>query len=133
MLTRDELLNQEIILARKAYFAVSNSQNVGANVILEVFLSGRLNPATELCVNLTDVDVPLKAFVAQVDHKNIDLDLRPMFDPDKSLKHLESFEFLASVAWNYLEKPLKSQYAALCGLKLHVGEGEVLSLGFKQF
>ena len=130
MLSREKLLNKEIILSRKAYFAIGYGESCGVNATLEVFIKGQLDPKTELCMNLIDVDKLLKSFLSQVDHKNIDLDLRKQMDPGNKYKNTEGPDFLVSMAWDFLQKKMNSKYCQLYRIKLYFGEDFQLSLGF---
>ena len=126
-------MNKEIILARKAYFSVGLNNNSGANLCLEVFLKGKLDPATELCVNLTDVDQALKNFIKDVDHKNIEKDLLPVWkkgceSSTEKYAGMDDLQALLTRAGEELKVSLRFDYAQLYELRLHVGQQENLSL-----
>lgn len=129
MLTREELRHQDIILARKSYFSVGLSETRGANICMELYIKGRLNPKTELCVNLIDVDQAVKLFLKNVDHKDVQKDIRPLFDQDNSFIHLDDIDFLMRIAWSNLKPVLKTEYSDLCQIKFYWDNTKVLVLG----
>ncbi len=70
---------EEIILARKAFLSVGlpsqkSSYGEGANLTVEVFLRGHIDPATDLVVNLTDVETVLAQMRNEFDHKHFAFD-----------------------------------------------------------
>jgi hypothetical protein len=98
---------QEILLSRKAYLSLSGQGLEGANLTLEVFVKGTIDPRTDLVVNLTDVDDFLKKVVADFDHKNL-----PM---DQTL--------LSQKIWQTCKNYWTHEKVALAGLTLHFGHG----------
>lgn len=130
MLTRDELLNKEIFLSRKAYFTVGLSGNRGANACLEVTLRGKLDPKTELAINLTEVDKHLRAFIDKVDHKHIGKDLKEdwLKNMPKTFKDHSDEDLLIQQAYNQLHNHLNSEFAQLDEVKLTYGQGQSLVL-----
>lgn len=130
MLTRDQLLNKEILLARKCQFSIAlttgEGHTDGANVLMEVYLKGRLDPETELSVNLSAVDKVLKEYTALVDHGHVSKDLRPNFAGLASTYSNDKV-FLLELAWELLRPKLSFPCAELFRLDLQFGGFERLS------
>ena len=130
MVTLFLMLNQDIILCRKASYSVGlgsklSSYGTGANLDLEVRLIGRIDPKTDLVVNLTDVQLALDKLHKQIDHKHF------QYDVDGFSGDASSFQDIAQFCWDSLVNELKFENARLHELELHFNDSESVVISDK--
>lgn len=129
MVTLFPVMNQEIILSRKAYYSIGMASELsphgtGANLVLDVRLKGQIDPETDLVVNLVDVQKALGELHKKIDHKHFQFDVES-FSGDPG-----SHKDIAEYCWSILEKSLKFENAKFVELSTLFGEDkEVLIVG----
>ena len=125
------MLNQDIILCRKASYSVGlasklSPHGTGANLDLEVRLVGRIDPKTDLVVNLTDVQKALDKLYGTIDHKHFQYDVSG-FEGDAS-----SYQDIAQFCWDFLAPELKFENAKLHEIELQFNDSDSVVLTDKQ-
>ncbi len=88
----------------------------GHNYILEVYVTGPINPETGYVLDLRQLKTIIQEVLQDFDHKNLNEDV-PEFQSGKLLPTTEN---LAVVLWQRLRKRLPSTYR----LKIHLHETE---------
>ena len=131
MVTLFLMLNQDIILCRKASYSVGlgsqlSPHGTGANLDLEVRLKGRIDPKTDLVVNLTDVQKALDKLYRIIDHKHFQYDVSG-FEGDAS-----SYQDIAQFCWDFLNPELVFENAKLHELELQFNESASVIISDKQ-
>ena len=99
---------------REIFGPCSHPHGHGHNYVLEVTLSGAIDPETGMVINLKEVDSIVHEEVISVfDHRNINEDV-PGFD-----RIVPTSENIALYIWAKLEKAFNGISARLHGIRLH--------------
>ena len=81
-----------------AFGACANENGHGHNYVLEVTVTGPVDPATGMVINLTELDrIVLKQVIDRLDHRNLNLDV-----PELTGK-IPTTEVLTGFAWDQLD------------------------------
>jgi 6-pyruvoyltetrahydropterin/6-carboxytetrahydropterin synthase len=93
---------------REVFGSCFSEKGHGHNYILEVHISGPLDPETGMIINLRDLDILLKKVTDPLDHHHLNYDLEYFKD------RVPTTEVVAQYLWQELSGDLK----AFAGLKI---------------